>query len=104
MIGTEKDRDMLLGSSCCPSEMGSLSLPSVFTLELDIQRYIVGMTGAGVADASPDSSASASNALDPEAGIVGRSSAVESAFRLPLVLDCFFSRRLIVSAYDELLS
>lgn len=57
------------------------------------------MMGVGVTDASTDSSASASNATFEVDATIGRSSAVDRALRLLFGLDCFLSRRLIVSAY-----
>ena len=77
-------------------DLSSAPFERLGTREVDIQRYIVGITGAG-APSSPSSISASAPSLEAAIG-VGRSSAVDKALRLPLARDCFFNRRLIVSA------
>ena len=90
MTGTEKDM-VMTGSPGVESPLPA----SDFTCgrALDTHLYIV---GGGAA-----TSATSSSSPSPWASGPGRSSAVESALRLPLARDCFFSKRLMVSAWTR---
>ena len=88
MKGTENDSDIVRSTSL------STFIPSTSSirgrgLDVDIHRYIVGITCTG--GVSTTSSAS------PSSGV----SACGAAFRFVFDRDCFFNNRFIVSALDK---
>jgi len=86
MKGTENDSDIVRSASFS-TFMSSISSIKGRGLDVDIHRYIVGMTCTG--GVSTTSSAS------PSSGV----SACRAVFRFVLDRDCFFNSRFIVSAF-----
>ena len=96
--GTAKKRDIVgvlsPSTSMAPSAFGG-------EREVVIQRYLVGASGSGGGAAGVSStsiSSSPLSALDASARAAAAAAAAAAAPRFPRGRDCFFSKRLMVSA------